>query len=125
MITRINEFRKILESSTRLMYHVSLVYNRESIKNNGLNATGITPWPEDEYPKGTYLCNTVQHARKYGFGNGDPYDIWSVDTSNYIVLPDPLSNDKFGDTYYISEDISPKDIALIESHEYDVTNPIK
>lgn len=124
MITKISEFRKIVESSTRPMYHVSLVYNRESIRKNGLNASGVTPWPEDKYPKGTYLCTTIETARKYGFGNGDPYDIWSVDTSKYRVLSDPLSNAKFGDTYYISENINPEDISLIESHEHDVTNPI-
>jgi len=106
------------------MYHVSLVYNRDSIKRNGLNATGVTPWPEDEYPKGTYLCPTIEIARKYGFGNGDPYDIWSVDTSKYKVMPDPLTNAKFGDTYYISENINPEDIVIVESHEHDVTNPL-
>lgn len=124
MITTINEFRKINEALTKLMYHVSLLLNRESIKNKGLDSSGVTPWPEDEYPKGTYLCATIEVARKYGFGNGDPYDIWSVDTSKYDIQPDPLSNTNFGETYYIPEPVKPGDIELVETHEHDVTNPI-
>lgn len=103
------------------MYHVSLSQNRISILRDGLlPGGGPTPWPEDEYPEGIYLFDNIKSARSYGFGNGDPFDIWEVSVSDYPVNDDPITKGAF----YISESVSKTDIKLIEKHESDVTNPI-
>ena len=119
MITTINELKKILNN----LYHVSLFLNRDSILKNGLNASGISPWAEDddEYPKGTYLWKTIEEARNYGFGNGDPFDIYVVNSSNYDIKIDNIIPEAF----FIEKIIIPSDIKIIESHIHDVTNPIE
>lgn len=111
---------KLFEKYHKKMYHASLWLNRNSILTNGLNHSGISPWEGEDYPKGTYLYNDIQKTRNYGFGNGDPFDIWEVDTSSYNIKDDPITKGAF----FISEPISKNDIRLIESHENDVTNPI-
>lgn len=110
---------KLFEGEVKF-YHISLCNNRSSIEKNGLNSSGPTPWPEDNYEKGNYLFDNIEKARKYGFGNGDPFDIWEVDVSKYNVKNDSITKDAF----LVSENINPTDIKLIETHDKDVTNPI-
>lgn len=111
---------KLFESTHDLMYHVSLVLNRGSIEKSGLIVSGgPTPWPEDDYPEGTYMFDNLKSARAYGFGNGDPFDVWSVSVSDYTVEDDPITRGAF----YVAENIKPADISLVESHTDDVTNP--
>lgn len=102
-----------------IAYHVSLCLNRESIIQNGLNFSGISPW-EDEYPKGNYLWFSLKDAKRYGFGNGDPFDIWEVNISEYEIENDPITKNAI----LIKTPISTKDISLLEKHEKDVSNPI-
>lgn len=100
------------------MYHVSLVGNHDSILKKGLDASGPSPWPEDEYPKGTYLFDDIKIARQYGFGNSDPFEIWQVNIVNYKVQDDPITKGAF----YIAEPIDKKDIKFKENHIEDVVN---
>lgn len=103
------------------MYHVSLYSNRNSIMDRGLvPGGGPTPWPEDEYPEGTYLFDNIVDARKYGFGNGDPFDIWEVKTGRYNVQDDPITRGAF----FTRDKISANDIEVVETHLSDVANPI-
>lgn len=107
--------------TNKAMYHVSHVINRESILKNGLDPTlGHTPWPEDKYPDGTYLFDDIKKARSYGFGNGDPFDIWEVWVWSYDFKDDPITKGAF----YIEGKVSKEHIELVESHETDVTNSI-
>lgn len=103
------------------MYHVSHALNRESIKELGLiPGKGPTPWPEDNYPKGIYIFDSLKLALRYGFGNGDPFDVWVISTAGYALKEDPVTRGAF----YITEHVDVKDIRLFESHVKDVTNPI-
>lgn len=102
------------------MYHISLCVNRDSILKNGLNSSGVSPWPDDNYPSGTYFFDNISKARNYGFGNGDPFDVYQIDTSSYKVENDPITQGAF----FIKETILTKDIELIEKHENDVANPM-
>lgn len=112
------EYKLFEDAPVGVLYHVSHVINRKSILDKGLDASGPTPWPEDEYPKGTYMYDDIKAARRYGFGNSDPFDIWQINTSGYDVKQDPITKEAF----YIAEPIDKKDIKLKEKHEDDVVN---
>lgn len=102
-------------------YHVSHIFNRKSITENGLvPAGGPSPWPEDVYPKGVYLFSSHKEALRYGLGNGDPFDIWKIDIDIKDLLCDPITSG----AYYSPSSISTSDISLLESHETDVQNPL-
>lgn len=104
------------------MFHVSIFSNRGSIEEKGLMpGYGPSPWPEDDFPKGVYLFDNIESARKYGFGNGDPFDIWEVSIEKEGLKMDPVTKGAF----YTEKAIPPSDIRIKESHLKDVTNPLK
>ena len=108
----------ISESISNKMYHVSLFFNRNSILSKGLDYSGVTLWPEDKYPSGNYLFPNIKNARKYGFENSDPFDIWEVNVEGLLLEKDPITENCF-----FTKSIIPKNkINLSESHINDVVN---
>lgn len=106
-------------------YHVSNVMNRKSIESKGIDGSGVSPWDGDEdfggkYPKGNYMWKTVSDARKYGFGLGDPFDIWLCWFPGQNMRKDPVTDGAF----YVRNPIPADLVALVESHEKNVSNPI-
>ncbi len=112
----------LFEGVNQKYYHASYPDNSASIKKNGLNAElGKKTVPHVEYPKGIYMFDDANDAKKYAVLMLDDGDVWEIDITGIKLIKDPEdpADTHFEDahSYYTIESIPPDRLSQVNFSE--------